>query len=148
MYCSTVPATRHLTKEKAMTELKQKKIAEKTLAVVTVILRTLFLLGMSYVLLYPVLFLLSNAFRDPIDRLDPTVIWIPKTCTLNNFFLSDQILGFIPSIMKTLSMLIPSVIIQVFICLMVAYGFARFNFKFKELLFSCLLFTIIVPVQT
>jgi multiple sugar transport system permease protein len=31
---------------------------------------------------------------------------------------------------------------------MVAYGFARFNFKFKEILFSCLLFTIIVPVQT
>ena len=132
----------------AMTYYKNKKAGDKALEIITSIVRALFLLGMSYVLLYPVLFLLSNAFRDPIDRLDPTVIWIPKTFTLNNFFLSDQILGFIPSIMKTLSMLIPSVIIQVFICLMVAYGFARFNFKFKELLFSCLLFTIIVPVQT
>lgn len=132
----------------AMTYYKNKKAGDKALEIITSIVRALFLLGMAYVLLYPVLFLLSNAFRDPIDRLDPTVIWIPKTFTLNNFFLSDQILGFIPSIMKTLSMLIPSVIIQVFICLMVAYGFARFNFKFKELLFSCLLFTIIVPVQT
>ncbi|HOE07368.1 MAG TPA: carbohydrate ABC transporter permease [Treponemataceae bacterium] len=132
----------------AMTYYKNKKAGDKALEIITSIVRALFLLGMAYVLLYPVLFLLSNAFRDPIDRLDPTVIWIPKTFTLNNFFLSDQILGFLPSIMKTLSMLIPSVIIQVFICLMVAYGFARFNFKFKELLFSCLLFTIIVPVQT
>jgi len=132
----------------AMTYYKNKKAGDKALEIITSIVRALFLLGMAYVLLYPVLFLLSNAFRDPIDRLDPTVIWIPKTFTLQNFFLADQILGFIPSIMKTLSMLIPSVIIQVFICLMVAYGFARFNFKFKEILFSCLLFTIIVPVQT
>lgn len=131
-----------------MTELKQKKIADKTLSIVTGILRTLFLLGMSYVLLYPVLFLLSNAFRDPIDRLDPTVIWIPKTFTLNNFVLADQILDFKSSIIKTLQILVPSVIIQVFICLMVAYGFARFNFKGRNILFSCLLFTIIVPTST
>lgn len=127
---------------------KNKKAGDKALQIISSMLRAVFLLGMAYVLLYPVLFLLSNAFRSPIDRLDPTVIWIPKTFTLSNFYLADQILAFIPSIMKTLSMLIPSVIIQVFICLMVAYGFARFNFKYKELLFSCLLFTIIVPVQT
>ena len=131
-----------------MTELKQKKIAEKTLAVVTVILRTLFLLGMSYVLLYPVLFLLSNAFRDPIDRLDPTVIWLPKTFTLQNFVLADQMLDFKTSIIQTLQILIPSVIIQVFVCLMVAYGFARFNFKGRDILFTCLIFTIIVPTST
>jgi len=103
---------------------------------------------MAYVLLYPVLFLVSNAFRDPIDRLDPTVIWIPKTWTLQNFVLADQVLDFRTSILKTLQVLIPSVIIQVFICLMVAYGFARFKFKGRDILFSCLLFTIIVPSST
>ena len=131
-----------------MKELKQKKIAEKTLSVTTAILRALFLIGMSYVLLYPVLFLLSNAFRDPVDRLDPTVIWIPKTFTLNNFVLADQMLDFKSSIMKTVTILVPSVIIQVFVCLMVAYGFARFNFKGRDALFNCLIFTIIVPMST
>ena len=62
-----------------MKELTQKRIAEKSLKVISSVLRFLFLLGMAYVLLYPVLVLVSNAFRDPIDRLDPTVIWIPKT---------------------------------------------------------------------
>jgi multiple sugar transport system permease protein len=131
-----------------MKELKQKKIAEKTLSVTTAILRALFLIGMSYVLLYPVLFLLSNAFRDPVDRLDPTVIWIPKTFTLNNFVLADQMLDFKSSILKTVTILVPSVIIQVFVCLMVAYGFARFNFKGRDALFNCLIFTIIVPMST
>jgi multiple sugar transport system permease protein len=124
------------------------RVADKSLRVTTVILRFLFLLGMAYVLLYPVLFLLSNAFRDPVDRLDPTVIWLPKHFTLRNFALADKVIGIWPSIQRTLIMLVPSVIIQVFVCLMVGYGFARFRFKGRELLFSCVLFTIIVPVQT
>lgn len=128
--------------------INQKKTAEKALKITTSILRALFLIGMSYVLLYPVLFLLSNAFRDPIDRLDPTVIWIPRTLTLNNFVLADEMLAFKDSIIMTLEILIPSVIIQVFVCLMVAYGFARFNFKYRDLLFSFLIFTIIVPTST
>lgn len=131
-----------------MKKYRDMKAGDRTLHIITVIMRTLFLLGMTYVLLYPVLYLLSNAFRDPVDRLDPTIIWIPKTFTLNNFVIADQVIGFIPSIIKTLKMLIPSVIIQVFVCLMVAYGFARFSFKGKGILFSCLLFTIIVPTQT
>lgn len=131
-----------------MKELTQKRIAEKSLKTISSLLRFLFLLGMAYVLLYPVLFLVSNAFRDPIDRLDPTVIWIPKTWTLQNFVLADQVLDFKTSIIKSLEVLIPSVIIQVFICLMVAYGFARFKFKGRDFLFSCVLFTIIVPTST
>jgi multiple sugar transport system permease protein len=125
-----------------------KRAGDLALSLTTKVLRFLFLLGMAYVLLYPVLFLLSNAFRDPVDRLDPTVIWIPKTLTLSNFKMADQVIGFLPSIVKTLTMLIPSVAIQVFVCLTVAYGFARFKFKGRDFLFSCLIFTIIVPVQT
>ncbi len=131
-----------------MSEISQKKAAEKTLKIITAVLRTLFLLGMTYVLLYPVLFLLSNAFRDPVDRLDPTVIWIPKTFTLQNFVLADQLIGFKDSILMTLKILIPSVIIQIFICLMVAYGFARFKFKGRNALFGLLVFTIVVPTST
>lgn len=125
-----------------------KRAADRSLRITTKILRFLFLLGMTYVLLYPVLFLISNAFRDPVDKLDPTVIWIPRTWTLSNFILADKVIGFLPSILKTLTMLVPSVLIQVFVCLTVAYGFARFKFKGRDFLFSCLIFTIIVPVQT
>ncbi len=129
-------------------KFKNKKAGDRALDIITKILRTLFLLGMAYVLLYPVLFLLSNAFRSPVDRLDPTVIWIPKTLTFNNFVLADQLIGFKDSILKTCTILIPSVIVQVFVCLMVAYGFARFKFKGRDVLFSLLLFTIIVPTST
>lgn len=129
-------------------KFKNKSSADKAVSVIGSIFRTLFLIGMAYVLLYPVLFLLSNAFRSPVDRLDPTIIWLPKTLTLNNFVLADDLVGFKDSIIKTLKILIPSVLIQVFICLMVAYGFSRFKFKGRDALFTCLIFTIIVPTST
>lgn len=132
----------------AKNKFKKQSAADKALGIIAKIFRFLFLLGMSYVLLYPVLFLLSNAFRDPIDRLDPTIIWIPKTLTLSNFQYADELIGFKDSILKTLGILVPSVIIQVFVCLMVAYGFSRFQFKGRNILFACLIFTIIVPTST
>lgn len=129
-------------------KFKRTTTSDKSLQIISSVFRGLFMVGMAYVLLYPILFLLSNAFRDPIDRLDPTIIWLPKTFTFNNFVLADELIGFKDSILKTISILIPSVIIQVFVCLMVAYGFSRFNFKCKKALFACLIFTIIVPSST
>jgi len=110
--------------------------------------RYLFIIGMSYVLLYPVLFLISNAFRDKVDLLDPSVVWIPKHFSIESFKLANEILGYAQSIKNTLIILIPSVIIQTFVCMMVGYGFARFRFREREILFGILLFTIIVPMQT
>jgi len=82
-------------------KFKNKSLADKSLSIIVKIFRFLFLLGMSYVLLYPVLFLLSNAFRAPVDRLDPTIIWIPKTLTMSNFAFADELIGFKDSILKT-----------------------------------------------
>ncbi len=110
--------------------------------------RYLFIIGMSYVLLYPILFLISNAFRDKVDLLDPSVVWIPKHFSVESFKLANEILGYANSMKNTLVILIPSVIIQTFVCMMVGYGFARFRFKEREILFGILLFTIIVPMQT
>ena len=50
--------------------------------------------------------------------------------------------------MNTLILVVPCVIIQVITCLFVSYGFARFEFRFKGLLFGLLVFSLIVPVQT
>ncbi|ADQ47211.1 binding-protein-dependent transport systems inner membrane component [Caldicellulosiruptor kronotskyensis 2002] len=107
-----------------------------------------FIICMSYILLYPILFLISNALRAKEDLFDPSVIWIPKHITFKNFEYANMLLSYPLAIKNTLIILIPSVIIQTFICMMVGYGFARFRFAERELLFGILLFTIIVPMQT
>ena len=48
-------------------------------------IRAVFLCAMCFVILYPTLYMVSLSFRESRDLLDPTVIWIPKHWTLDNY---------------------------------------------------------------
>jgi len=110
--------------------------------------RALFLMGVGFVMLYPVLFMISNSFKSVSDALDPTVVWIPSGTDMFNFKMAFKLLKFNDTLTNTLILVVPCVIIQVITCLFVSYGFARFEFRFKGLLFGLLVFSLIVPVQT
>ena len=116
--------------------------------VLVVILRTVFLVGMSFVMLYPVIFMLSAGFKSLQDVYDPTVVWLPQHFSLEPMKLALKVLNYGQSVMKTLSMTIPSVLLQLVTVLLAGYGFARFHFRGKNILFALLIFTIIVPVQS
>ena len=56
--------------------------------------RFIFLVAFSYILLYPILYMMSNAFRTTIDYIDPAVVWLPKTVTvLQGCVFSDEVYG-------------------------------------------------------
>ena len=110
--------------------------------------RALFLMGVGFVMLYPILFMISNSFKSVSDALDPTVVWIPSGTDMFNFKMAFKLLKYKDALMNTLILVVPCVIIQVITCLFVSYGFARFEFRFKGLLFGLLVFSLIVPVQS
>ena len=110
--------------------------------------RALFLMGVGFVMLYPILFMISNSFKSVSDALDPTVVWIPSGTDMFNFKMAFKLLKFNDALTNTLILVVPCVIIQVITCLFVSYGFARFEFRFKGLLFGLLVFSLIVPVQS
>ncbi len=114
---------------------------------VWVLLRFLILLGLSFVILYPLLFMFSTAFKPAAQATDPSVIWIPKSFTLDNFSLALKGMNYSQSLLNTLMISGGSALLQVASCAMVGYGFARFKFRESGLLFACVLFTIIVPPQ-
>jgi putative aldouronate transport system permease protein len=76
------------------------------------------------------------------------VVWIPSGTDLFNFKMAFKLLGYKDALKNTLILVMPCVIIQVITCLFVSYGFARFEFRFKGLLFGLLVFSLIVPVQS
>ena len=110
--------------------------------------RALFLMGVGFVMLYPILFMISNSLKSVSDALDPTVVWIPSGTDMFNFKMAFKLLKFNDTLVNTLILVVPCVILQVITCLFVSYGFARFEFRFKGLLFGLLVFSLIVPVQT
>jgi len=112
------------------------------------ILRALLLVGMGFIILYPLLYMISTVFRDAKDYYDPSIVWIPSQLTFDNIVKTFNVIEFPKVFANTAKFTMISAVLQVFTCALVGYGFARFDFKFKNALFVMVLFTIIVPTQT
>lgn len=109
--------------------------------------RVALLFGLSFVLLYPLIYMISMAFRQPIDMANPAVIWIPRHVTLDNLKDAFSFMDYPKSLWNTIRLGLVSSLLQVISCSLVGYGFARFQFKLKGLAFALVIFTIVVPPQ-
>jgi len=91
--------------------------------------------------------MLSMAFRSTQDLYDPSVIWLPKHFTFENLKEVIEVMKYPVSLRNTLLIVLGSTLLQVISCAMVGYGFARFSFQAKGILFLLVIFTIILPPQ-
>lgn len=123
------------------------KLANTVKAVPWKIIRFILLLGMCFILMYPLLYMLSMTFRVTDDLYDPSVIWIPKSFTLENLKTVFEVMHYPESLKNSLLLDIGSSVIQLLSCAAVGYGFSRFEFKGKSILFGFLVFSIIIPPQ-
>lgn len=108
----------------------------------------LFLAGICFVILYPIFIMISYTFMGRADILDPTVVWIPKTFSLEYIRFATDLLDLPGSLYSTMILGIGTALLQVVFCSLIGYGFGRFNFKGKVLLFGLVVFTIVVPPQS
>ncbi len=131
------------TKKKKITA---RKAGEFGFKVITPIARWVFLLAISYILLYPLFYMISVTVKAPMDFLDTTVIWIPKNYSFNNIIKAFNALDYLKSLLNTVRVEIVSALIEVISCAVTAYGLARFEFKEKKILMFILLVTILVPI--
>ena len=111
------------------------------------IFRFLILFGLGFVIMYPMLFMISSAIRPQYEMNDPSIMWIPKTFTINNIVETWNAIKYPTLLWNTLSVNIVCSLLQVVTCSITGYGFARFKFKFRGLLFVIVILQIIVPTQ-
>ena len=109
--------------------------------------RIFFLLSFGYVVLYPLLYMISRAIIAPGDAIDPTIVWVPNNFSFENFEIAYKAMEYGTTFIRTLLVQVFSGCIEVFTCAVVAYGFARFDVPCKNLLFMLVLITMIVPSQ-
>ena len=125
----------------------QKKWPEKAAGIILSAARAVLLIGLAYIILYPVLFSLSVSIREPSDMMDPTVIWLPKSLTFDNIKFVIQKTGFTSAFVRTLFLSSICSVLQMLSCAVTGYGFARFKFKGRTILFFMALLTFVVPPQ-
>ena len=106
------------------------------------------LILLAYQLLYPVLYMISGSIKAPTDSYDPSVIWIPKHYSLVGYIDAFKSMKYISALFGSLLIGLGCSVFDIISCALAGYGFARYNFPFKRLLFVCVIATLVVPTQT
>ena len=116
--------------------------------VVLWIFRMVLMIGISYIVLYPFFTKIAGSVMAPEDFVDVTVRLIPKNFTLDIYRAIISELGYWEAFMNTFTLSFCCAVIQMLICCLIGYGFAKFKFKGRNLLFMLVMLTMIVPHQT
>ncbi len=110
--------------------------------------RYLLLLGVSYVALFPIIKMASAALSIPEDYFSGRTGILPTTATFQNFKNSQLYFDYFKHAKVTALITITSTICSVFVCSLIGYGLGRYKFKGSNIVYACVLFTIIMPIQT
>jgi multiple sugar transport system permease protein len=103
--------------------------------------------GIGYILVYPLIYIGATSIKSVSDMLDTTTIWVAKTPTLTNYSDAWGYIEYPGALVNTLSIALTVTLLNLFICSAVGYGFARFKFRERGIIFALVVFTIIVPPQ-
>lgn len=115
---------------------------------VFVIFRTVLLIGISYVILYPFFSKISSSFMSREDFVDVTVKLIPKYPTLDTYKAIIRDNYYIEALINTTILSVFCGLVQTFICSLIGYGFAKFRFRGSGIIFLLVIFTMVVPHNT
>lgn len=106
------------------------------------------LIDLSFVFLYPFIYMITTSLKTPPDLLNFTIKWIPTSMAWQNYAYGIVGLKYWEHFYNSAVSSLFSVLGQVLACSFVAYGFARIKFPGREALFMLAMFTLLVPPQT
>ncbi len=107
----------------------------------------LVLIGLAFVYLYPILYMLVNSFFSSADLIDPSVTWVPTGFYLGNFIQAYETLVFWQSFGTSFLMAIVPTLFQLIATSLVGFGLARFEFPFKKLWLVLVIATFMIPTM-
>lgn len=110
--------------------------------------RFLIIVGVSYVILGPIIGIISHSFFSDTDNYNPMVYLIPQDPTMERYQKAFLYLRYTKTLVSSLLFSLSLMVIQVVICSMVGYGFARYKFPLKNVFFACVVIMIVIPTHT
>lgn len=105
------------------------------------------LICIGFVYLYPLLYMISRSFMPLDDLLDTSVDWIPSKFYIQNYVDAARSMDFWKTFGQSVIVAGVPTIINVGICAIVGYGFARYDFRGKRIMLVVLIFSYILPAQ-
>lgn len=106
------------------------------------------IVGLSFVVIYPILQKIATAIKDKSDLYSPIVIWVPEHYTWDNFKQAIRIMDYWTTLGNTFTLSAMTTVLTAISCAFAGYGFAKLKFKGSNLLFVGVILTILVPPTT
>lgn len=123
------------------------KAKNKIISFCTSAFRILILTAIGYLVIFPLLYIITNAIKTEEAIKNPLVVWFSTSMTLDNFKYALKAIDFKNSILNTVLFEVVSSLFEVVSCAFAAYGLSRFNFKGKKILMVLLILMIVIPEQ-
>ncbi len=104
--------------------------------------------GIAIAMLLPLLWMVSTAFKSPTEdifQFPPQ--FIPSSPTFENFVAAWESAPFGRYFFNSLVIAIATVVLNLILCSLAAYPLARLTFKGREIIFSLVVATILIPFQ-
>lgn len=105
------------------------------------------LICIGFVYLYPLLYMISRSFMPLEDLLDTSVSWIPSTLYVQNYIDAGKSMDFLKTFGQSVIIAGIPTILNVVVCSIIGYGFARYEFRGKKIMLGILIFSFILPAQ-
>lgn len=121
--------------------------ARKMLGMGAVVVRFGLLVGICFIILYPLLRQFSAAVMHPDDMYDLTVNWIPRQLTKLNFEVAWNMLDYPRSLLNTLGVTALLSALELAATMIIGYGFARWRYPGSNLVFALVVLSIVIPPQ-
>ncbi|NMO95109.1 carbohydrate ABC transporter permease [Paenibacillus lemnae] len=124
------------------------RIKNKSLNSLWSICRFMLILGITFIIIYPILTKFSMAFKAKEDIYNPTIYMIPVHFTLDNLSVALKLLDYWPLLLNTMVYVFVTMLLTTMSTALAGYGFARFQFPGSNILFGLVVLTILIPMST
>lgn len=109
------------------------------------IVRGVFLAGMCFVVLYPFVSKICFSVMTVKDVFNPNITLLPTEFTVKNYRVAAKLLDYWKTFMNTALLSLTTSLAQLLSALMVGYGFARYRFRGRGLLFTTVVIAMVIP---
>lgn len=115
---------------------------------VSTFFRYFVLIAVGFIMVYPLIWMVGATFKTN-NEIFSSVGFIPKNPTFDGYKNAMKSYGgdidLVKAMVNTYSIVLPKVVFTIISATVTAYGFARFEFKGKNLLFAVLMSTLFLP---
>ena len=106
------------------------------------------LICVSYVFLYPFIYMVITSLMSMTDLVDAAVQWVPSSFFTKNYTDAWRGLSYPLHFFNSALVAVGATAGHLLSCSLVGYGFARYRSRFTDAMFVVVLLVMIVPVQT